>query len=615
MELSLRFCPASVVRHAARVRRQQERARAAASADIDTHAALQRDRESAARGIQLQATRTTEPRALGGAAGASAVRGVIAILDITGAAPLQPSQPRSALDLTPPWLTSGRARGLARAGLCEKAATNDQLIEELCKIINGAFSKEIEVVEKYGGEVLCFLGDGLLVFWPDLGGGEGGGPETRGHAPPETGNRGATPVPGPGLGTQGPRSPPDLHMASRAAAAVLCALEIQEVFSEACTGMGASDLRLRVAVAAGEFQEYFCGIGGVTSAGGYAARGESALVDEGGRVVPGRMVHFIAGPAVEEAGAALGAIKTGEVAVCASAATHLLGSPLGPGPGTGPGSASGRDTPAGLEGVTAYTPGPSPSAKAIPSRKFSFRLDPLRPVAVPVPVMGPAHVVAPPSVRGPLERWAKQLPPAAAAPMDPGELGPDEQDAVALYVPYTVRARFRDMREWAALSGVREFDPTRFLSEFRVVSVLFMKLEGLDPSQASVQRAVQGLQAVLYSHEGSLRQIVLDDKGLVFIAVFGLWPFAHEDDAARAITCAVDMQASMRAMGVKTHVGITTGLVFCTFVGSARRSEFSVFGTVVNRAAHLMSKAEGGVFVDEKTCEACRARMWARTCI
>eukprot|EP00741_Cyanophora_paradoxa_P004001 tig00000754_g3887.t1 len=488
----------------------------------------------------------------------------------------------------------------ARAGLCEKAATNDRLIEELCKIINGAFSKEIEVVEKHGGEVLCFLGDGLLVFWPDLAppgsdapaseGAEGKGRGAPALGSPPTSSRAVPPGPRPGS-PEAPGEAGAARMAARVAAAVLCALEIQEVFSEACVGMG-SDMRLRVAVAAGEFAEYFCGIGGATSGGGGAGAGagpaapaESALVYNAGRPVPGRMVHFIAGPAIAEAGEALAAVKAGRWRGSASAGLSV--------PGAVP-EREGWGSPAAPEGpAAALLSAPVAQPLSRVARRGSGGGArggaPLRPP--------PPRALGPPP------------PPAATRPPDPAELGPDGQDAVALYVPYTVRARFEDMREWAALSGVRDFDPTRFLSEFRVVSVLFMKLEGLDPSHASVQRTVSTLQATLYSYEGSLRQIVFDDKGVVFIAVFGLWPFAHEDDPARAVACAADMQASMRAMGVRAHVGITTGLVFCTFVGSSSRSEFSVFGTVVNRAARLMALAEGGILVDGKTSDACQGQI------
>eukprot|EP00741_Cyanophora_paradoxa_P016183 tig00000042_g15623.t1 len=150
----------------------------------------------------------------------------------------------------------------------------------------------------------------------------------------------------------------------------------------------------------------------------------------------------------------------------------------------------------------------------------------------------------------------------------------------------------------AAWAGGGPFDPTKLLSEFRVVSVM----------------------AALYGHEGSLHQLVRDDKGLVFIGVFGLWPVAHADDPVRAVACGMDVRTAMKDMGVRTHVGppratgslvceITTGLVFCTFVGCAARASFSVFGTTVNKAARLMAKSKGDVWVDPRTYEAAHGRV------
>eukprot|EP00741_Cyanophora_paradoxa_P016184 tig00000042_g15624.t1 len=257
------------------------------------------------------------------------------------------------------------------SALCEKAHTNDALMEamQLCGIINGAFSKEIEVVQAYGGEALCFLGDGLLVLWPaeevegepeedrageefpaglsnPLYGGAGGGTgdgSQRSRLGSSQSGRALMPR---GLSFLGggrrsssqnaPEPPPDIpelgtvqestpregrpplrwRMGSLAARAAQCALQVQEVFSEACVGMG-KDMKLRVAIAAGEFSEYFVGVGGASNSSEEGS--DCALVDEDGNPVPGRMSQFIAGPGIEEAGDALGAIKPGEVAVCASA--------------------------------------------------------------------------------------------------------------------------------------------------------------------------------------------------------------------------------------------------------------------------------------------------------
>lgn len=49
----------------------------------------------------------------------------------------------------------------------------------------------------------------------------------------------------------------------------------------------------------------------------------------------------------------------------------------------------------------------------------------------------------------------------------------------------------------------------------------------------------------------------------------------------------------MRAQGLTTHVGVTTGLAFCGLVGAPYRAEYSVLGPSVNLAARLMAAAAG----------------------
>eukprot|EP00741_Cyanophora_paradoxa_P006235 tig00000114_g6047.t1 len=542
LQLARRFVSSSVVRHIVAQRRARE---------------AERQRNAAAAGHATSARGLLGPAAASAGAGGSAggrstaagaaeppVSGVILVADISGF-----------------------------SSLCEKAGRDETLQEELCRVINGAFSKEVELAERYGGKSSAF--SATL-----------------------------------------PSAAASAAMALRAAKAVACGLAIQEEFSSVCVGMG-KDMGLRVAVAAGDFTEYHCGLGAWSGGGG-----EPALVDARGHLVPGRMQHFIAGPAIEEAGAALAAVKAGEVAVCRSAQRYLpaaivAASAALTGGGAGGGRLSSRSGRSGSrrgsfsgsrgQGGDAYDSGAESSPERGPFSPPGSR-GRLSGIFAS-PSAAESHFVAYPATRDALEEFVAGFEPRRPAEVAPLELEPEEEDEIALYVPYTVRARFESMRAWAASGSNEAFDPTRFLSEFRLCSVLFLKLCGLDPSHESVQRAVRSLQAVLYSHEGSLRQVVLDDKGMVFIGVFGLWPFAHENDALRAVGCAVDMQESMRAMGVDTSVGITSGLVFCTFVGSPTRCEFSVFGQTVNRAARLMSKSENDVYVDAKTHEACRSKV------
>ena len=54
-------------------------------------------------------------------------------------------------------------------------------------------------------------------------------------------------------------------------------------------------------------------------------------------------------------------------------------------------------------------------------------------------------------------------------------------------------------------------------------------------------------------------------------------------------------------------VGVTTGQLLCACVGSATRSEYTVYGNAINLSARLMSKATAGrgrVLCDSTTIHA-----------
>jgi len=110
---------------------------------------------------------------------------------------------------------------------------------------------------------------------------------------------------------------------------------------------------------------------------------------------------------------------------------------------------------------------------------------------------------------------------------------------------------------------------------------------GIDLSSAStpeglqlIQNTVITLQKCVYSLEGSLNKLVMDDKGSTLICVWGLSPLSHDDDAIRAVLCALNMRKQlMKEVKCACNIGIATGVVFAGVVGtSGSRKEFSVIG-------------------------------------
>lgn len=144
------------------------------------------------------------------------------------------------------------------------------------------------------------------------------------------------------------------------------------------------------------------------------------------------------------------------------------------------------------------------------------------------------------------------------------------------------------------------------INEMRSVTIIFVQIGGVDVSTESgsivAKNLMQGMQRSCYSHEGNLNKFLVDDKGLLFLLVFGLPPVVHIDDPERAITACFDMISSLKGMDLVGRFGITTGRVFCGIVGSDKRREYTVMGDTVNLSARLMANAEeNSVLIDEAT--------------
>jgi class 3 adenylate cyclase len=102
-----------------------------------------------------------------------------------------------------------------------------------------------------------------------------------------------------------------------------------------------------------------------------------------------------------------------------------------------------------------------------------------------------------------------------------------------------------------------------FLAEFRPMTVAFISLGQASPvrgpSLEPLQAAVTTIQRELARFEGGVYQCLRDDKGFVLIAVFGMPPRAHEDDAARACLAALDIRERLLAQGQRAAIGIASG--------------------------------------------------------
>ncbi|MEA2537336.1 MAG: hypothetical protein QOF11_1570 [Chloroflexota bacterium] len=156
---------------------------------------------------------------------------------------------------------------------------------------------------------------------------------------------------------------------------------------------------------------------------------------------------------------------------------------------------------------------------------------------------------------------------------------------------------------------------TGWLAEFRRLTVLFVGIHDLDPDAPGaldlVQRAFGSAQAVIDRYDGSLNQIVDDDKGLTLVAAWGLPDRTHEDDPARGALAARALLDALTGLGLTVSAGVTTGRAFTGIRGSPERCEYAMLGDVVNLAARLMQSSAGEVRSDATTAGAATVRLAA----
>ena len=167
-------------------------------------------------------------------------------------------------------------------------------------------------------------------------------------------------------------------------------------------------------------------------------------------------------------------------------------------------------------------------------------------------------------------------------------------------------------------------DGLRLGGERRVVTVVMTDLRGFTATAERIPP--ESVVALLNLHLGAMSEIVLKHGGTIdefigdaLLALFGA-PLAREDDARRALACAVEMQQAMEGVNARARelslpemgmgIGIHTGEVVVGNIGSERRAKYGVVGAAINLASRIQGFTLGGqILASEETLRAAGAEI------
>jgi len=152
--------------------------------------------------------------------------------------------------------------------------------------------------------------------------------------------------------------------------------------------------------------------------------------------------------------------------------------------------------------------------------------------------------------------------------------------------------------------------------ETRKVTLLMSDLRGF--TQVADRIPPDRVVRLLNNYLGTMVDVLLSFQGTIdefigdaILAIFGA-PVQREDDAVRAVACAVEMQRAMERVNdfnrreglpvVEMGIAVHTGEVVVGNIGSDKRAKYGVVGSPVNLTARIESYTVGGqILVSDRT--------------
>jgi len=138
--------------------------------------------------------------------------------------------------------------------------------------------------------------------------------------------------------------------------------------------------------------------------------------------------------------------------------------------------------------------------------------------------------------------------------------------------------------------------------------------EQLEPAQVVtlINRYLAAMTDIIMAHQGTIDEFIGD----AILAVFGA-PQRRDDDADRAVRCALAMQAAMNEVNernrseglpeIHTGIALNTGEVIAGNIGSERRSKYGFVGHPMNVTSRIEDVTAGGeILISDSTLTALR---------
>ncbi|MBI4317541.1 MAG: AAA family ATPase, partial [Chloroflexi bacterium] len=172
------------------------------------------------------------------------------------------------------------------------------------------------------------------------------------------------------------------------------------------------------------------------------------------------------------------------------------------------------------------------------------------------------------------------------------------------------------LRPWVLPAIYRQLQAGlgEFLTELRPVVPLFLRFGGIDfkddpEAGTKLDAFVRWVQRVADRYEGTLLVVLFGDKGSYLYMAFGA-PVAHEDDARRAISAALELRTPPAQFDFITgvQIGISSGTVLAGAYGGSTRRTYGTLGDEVNLSARLMQSAQLGQVLVSPSVQQATAR-------